>query len=90
MALMDWLDHEIPHGETPMENQSAILSDHEIIIQTKEHDFMSMSMTLAVMLIILWLLGLLTGITMGGIIHILLAVAIVIILAKEIQELHIS
>jgi len=48
-----------------------------------------MSITLAVVLIILWLLGLLTGITMGGIIHILLAVAIVIILAKEIQELHI-
>jgi uncharacterized membrane protein len=40
---------------------------------------------LALILIIAWLLGLVSGYTMGGFIHILLAVAIVIILVRLIQ-----
>lgn len=40
--------------------------------------------TIAVILIILWLLGLLTSYTMGGIIHVLLVVAIVMVLANFI------
>ena len=36
--------------------------------------------TIAVVLIILWLLGLLTSYTMGGVIHILLVVALVMVL----------
>jgi hypothetical protein len=35
--------------------------------------------TLAVVLVVLWLLGLLTSYTMGGFIHILLAVAIIMV-----------
>ena len=34
--------------------------------------------TIFVILLILWLLGLLTGYTMGGVIHILLVIAIVL------------
>lgn len=41
--------------------------------------------TLAVVLIILWLLGLVTSATMGGFIHILLVVAIVMILVNLIS-----
>ena len=41
--------------------------------------------TIAVILIILWLLGLVSSYTMGGFIHILLVVAIVIILVRLIQ-----
>ncbi len=41
--------------------------------------------TIAVILIILWLLGLVTSYTMGGFIHILLVVAIIIILVRLIQ-----
>jgi hypothetical protein len=41
--------------------------------------------TIAVVLIILWLLGLVSSYTMGGFIHILLIVAIVIILVRLIQ-----
>lgn len=41
--------------------------------------------TLFVILLILWALGLLTGYTMGGIIHALLVVAIVVILIQVIQ-----
>ena len=41
--------------------------------------------TIAVVLIILWLLGLLTSYTMGGFIHILLVIAIVVVLIRVIQ-----
>jgi hypothetical protein len=41
--------------------------------------------TVAVVLIILWLLGFLTSYTMGGLIHILLVVAVVVILIQIIQ-----
>lgn len=40
--------------------------------------------TIAVILIILWLLGLVSSYTMGGLIHVLLVIAIVVILARVI------
>lgn len=44
-----------------------------------------MLQTLAIILIVLWLLGLVTAYTMGGLIHILLVIAIVVILIRVIQ-----
>jgi len=41
--------------------------------------------TVAVILIILWLLGLVSSYTMGGFIHILLVVAVVVILVRVLQ-----
>jgi hypothetical protein len=41
--------------------------------------------TLAVVLLILWLLGLVTSYTMGGFIHILLVIAIVMVLLNVIS-----
>jgi len=41
--------------------------------------------TLAVVLIVLWLLGLVTSTTMGGFIHVLLVIAIVVILVRIIS-----
>ena len=41
--------------------------------------------TIAVIMIILWLLGLITSYTMGGFIHILLVIAIVVILLRIIN-----
>jgi hypothetical protein len=41
--------------------------------------------TLFVILLVLWLLGLMTGYTMGGVIHILLVVAIVVVLVRVFQ-----
>ena len=41
--------------------------------------------TIAVVLIILWLLGLLTSYTMGGFIHVLLVIAIIVVLLRIIQ-----
>ncbi len=42
--------------------------------------------TIAIVLIILWLLGLVTSYTMGGVIHVLLVIAIIMILVKFINR----
>jgi uncharacterized protein DUF5670 len=44
-----------------------------------------MLLTIAVVLIILWLLGLVSSHTMGGFIHILLVIAIIVVLVRIIQ-----
>jgi len=41
--------------------------------------------TIAVILLVLWLLGLVTGATIGGFIHILLVIAIVMVLINLIS-----
>jgi hypothetical protein len=41
--------------------------------------------TIAVVLLILWLLGLVTATTMGGFIHVLLVIALVVILLRVIS-----
>lgn len=41
--------------------------------------------TLALILIIAWLLGLVSSYTLGGFIHILLVVAIIVILVRALQ-----
>ncbi len=46
--------------------------------------------TLAVVLLILWLLGLVSSYTMGGFIHILLVIAIVVILLRVISGRRIT
>ncbi|MDP3421460.1 MAG: lmo0937 family membrane protein [Thiobacillus sp.] len=42
--------------------------------------------TIVIILIVLWLLGLVTSYTMGGLIHILLVIAIVVILLRIIRR----
>lgn len=41
--------------------------------------------TIAVVLVVLWLLGIVTSSTMGGFIHILLVIAIVVVLLRVIS-----
>ena len=41
--------------------------------------------TICVVLIILWLLGVVTGTTMGGLIHVLLVIAIIVVLVRVIS-----
>ena len=41
--------------------------------------------TIAVILLVLWLLGLVSSYTMGGFIHVLLVIAVVVILVRVIQ-----
>ena len=41
--------------------------------------------TIAVILIVLWLLGLITSYTLGGFIHLLLVLAVIVVLLNIIQ-----
>ncbi len=56
-------------------NITATLIQQEVI----------MLWTIFVILLILWALGLLTGYTMGGIIHALLVIAIIVVVIQVIQ-----
>jgi hypothetical protein len=44
--------------------------------------------TIAVVLLVLWLLGFVSAYTMGGFIHVLLVIAVVVILVRVIQGRH--
>jgi hypothetical protein len=44
-----------------------------------------MLMTIAVILLIMWLLGMVSSYTLGGFVHLLLVLAIVVILIRVIQ-----
>ncbi len=41
--------------------------------------------TIFVILLILWLLGLISGYTIGGFVHVLLVIAVVVVLVRIIQ-----
>jgi Family of unknown function (DUF5670) len=41
--------------------------------------------TIAVILVVLWVLGLVTSYTLGGFVHVLLVIAVVVILIRVIQ-----
>lgn len=41
--------------------------------------------TIVLILLVLWLLGLVSGYAMGGLIHVLLVIAIIVILVRVIQ-----
>lgn len=46
--------------------------------------------TIAVVLLVLWLLGLVTSYTMGGFIHALLVIAVIVVLIRVIQGRRIT
>lgn len=81
--------HPLPDG--PHE-ELTILSHHlvegaspgppRINLKEKEMDLL---WTIAVILVILWLLGLVTSYTLGGFVHILLVLAIIVVLIRVIQ-----
>ena len=45
----------------------------------------NMLWTIAVILIVLWLLGIVTSFTMGGFIHILIVIAVIVVLVRLIS-----
>jgi len=63
----------------------ATASDKRNANATKVH---VMLYTIAVVLLILWLLGLVTSYTLGGFIHILLVVAVVMVLVNVVSGRH--
>jgi hypothetical protein len=45
----------------------------------------TMLMTIVLVLIVLWLLGMVTSYTLGGVLHILLVIAVIVLLIRVIQ-----
>jgi len=58
--------------------------------ETEQRKVHSMLYTIAVVLLVLWLLGLVTSYTMGGLLHILLVVAIIMIVFNLISGRRVS
>jgi hypothetical protein len=58
---------------------------HSVHQETKREGNKTMLYTIAVILVVLWLLGLVTSTTMGGFIHVLLVIAIVVVLLRVIR-----
>jgi hypothetical protein len=54
-------------------------------LNAKHERIITMLYTIAVVLVIMWLLGLVTSYTMGGFIHILLVIALVVVLLRFIS-----
>jgi hypothetical protein len=46
---------------------------------------MTMLETIVILLVVLWLLGLVSSYTMGGLIHLLLVLAVIVVLVRVIQ-----
>ena len=65
--------------------RESALAGHESAIGKEDH----MLWTIVVILITLWLLGLVTGFSMGSFIHILFAIAVVLVLVSINQEVAI-
>lgn len=62
---------------------SGIYIDNECLIAFNY--VIHMLVTIAAVLVILWLLGIVTAYTLGGFIHILLVIAIIMVLVRVIQ-----
>jgi hypothetical protein len=63
--------------------QSSSLGDTHR--QTKCTEKLGMLYTIAIVLVVLWLLGLVTSYTMGGFVHVLLVLAVIMILVQVLQ-----
>jgi hypothetical protein len=78
---------EIRGRSKPFEKKSmkdpAGVSSSEILIQARKDGYMLY--TIAVVLVVLWLFGIVTAYTMGGFIHVLLVIAIVVVLLRVIS-----
>ena len=52
---------------------------------TSQPESTNMLYTIAVILVILWLLGMVTATTMGGFVHVLLVIAVIVVLFQVIS-----
>jgi hypothetical protein len=80
-----------PHDEqTQIEVQHIQAARHTSCFVVESEREAIMLWTLAVLLVVLWALGLVTSYTMGGFIHILLVVAVVVVVLRVIQGRRIT
>src|SRR5262245_17027439 len=72
----------ISRSNTPLVSNVSLRADLVRAVQYTDAENLLMLMTIFVILLILWLLGVVTSYTMGGFIHILLVVAIIVMLVR--------
>jgi hypothetical protein len=73
------------HAPTMIRRRARGRPSLRFSLPDNKHPEKKMLETIAVILVLLWLLGLVSSYTMGGLIHILLVVAVVVILIRLIQ-----
>jgi hypothetical protein len=73
---------DIKNGIKAITNRDSISAYEEDVIERKE---VAILWTIFGILLVLWLFGLISGHTIGGFIHILLVIAIVVVLIRVIQ-----
>jgi ABC-type multidrug transport system permease subunit len=64
---------------------TKVSSAQELSAHNMDKGVTSMLWTIAVILVVLWLLGMITSYTMGGLIHILLVLAIIAVVVNLIR-----
>ena len=62
-----------------------LLGQKSFPMEREQKEEATMLWTLAIILIVLWVLGLVTSTTLGGFIHVLLVIAVVVILVNLIR-----
>ena len=79
--------HELQVRQIELEMHASKLAhvSAQPLVSIHESKPISMLWTICVILIILWLLGLVTGTTIGGLIHVLLVIAIIVVLLRVIS-----
>jgi len=63
---------------------SVVVLPHTAILLTAHLKESTMLETIAIILIVLWLLGMVSSYTIGGFIHILLVIAVIVVLMRLI------
>ena len=86
MSAVNCPGRVIPHCKTPGPSRSLVPEPRDGRepgpLKRKERH---MLWTIAVILTVLWLLGLVSSYTMGGFIHILVVIAVIVVLLQIIQ-----
>jgi hypothetical protein len=88
IGLRLWGNTRMSAGAGSAHHTDIRVPRHTVPISKPEG--LTMLMTIAIILIVLWLLGLVTSYTMGGLIHVLLVIAIIVVLVRLIQGRRIS
>jgi len=78
-------EDDVHHAVTQVPERSH--REHTTVARERDRgDDIIMLMTIVALLIALWLLGMLASYTMGGLLHILLIFAIIVIVARVLQR----
>src|SRR3954454_123940 len=92
LSLLTVFGHMTQRGRRPAaklqktrSKWNALDGPQRALLHTEDKEIQNMLWTIAVILLVLWALGLTTAYTASGLIHILLVLAIVVVLIRVIQ-----